>query len=291
VPAGETQYLLNAEGIHVPAFAVAHRDQEYDSQAFDVLLNMQARHFWYRGRHRFLLRSFQRHLRATAAGRTGGLRAVDLGGGCGGWVNYLQARMGGDFQELALADSALDALQRARSILPANVTRYQIDLLRLGWRDRWDAAFLLDVLEHIPADAEALAQARAALQPGGLIFVTTPAFKFFWSYNDDFAHHVRRYTRADFARLAEQAGLRLLDARYFMFFLSPLLWLARGKRPAIDPADAAAVRAFLARTHRVPAAPVNALLGAIFAAETPLGHALRFPWGTSILGVFQKPAR
>jgi hypothetical protein len=30
-------------------------------------------------------------------------------------------------------------------------------------------------------------------------------------------------------------------------------------------------------------------LAAVFAAETPLGHFLRFPWGTSVLGVFRKP--
>jgi hypothetical protein len=27
----------------------------------------------------------------------------------------------------------------------------------------------------------------------------------------------------------------------------------------------------------------------VFYAETPLGHHLSFPWGTSILGVFEKP--
>jgi SAM-dependent methyltransferase len=290
VPTCETQYSPNADGIHVPAFAIAHRDAEYDSEAFEVLLNMQARHFWYRGRHRFILHSLRRHLRAMPASQRDRLSAVDLGGGCGGWIHYLQDRVGTVFQELALADSALNALQRAKPVLPPAVTRYQIDLLRLGWRDRWDVAFLLDVLEHLPADADALVQAREALKPGGLLFVTTPALKFFWSYNDELAHHVRRYARADFTRLAQQTGLRLLDARYFMFFLSPLLWLARWKRPAINRTNAGEVRAFLARTHRVPSTPINALLTLIFAAETPVGHRLRFPWGTSLLGVFQKPA-
>jgi hypothetical protein len=46
----------------------------------------------------------------------------------------------------------------------------------------------------------------------------------------------------------------------------------------------------VARSHRVPPAALNALLAGVFAAETPLGHGLRFPWGTSILGVFRKPA-
>jgi hypothetical protein len=45
----------------------------------------------------------------------------------------------------------------------------------------------------------------------------------------------------------------------------------------------------LERTHRVPAAALNALFKLIFDLETPLGLWLPFPWGTSLLGVFQKP--
>jgi hypothetical protein len=33
---------------------------------------------------------------------------------------------------------------------------------------------------------------------------------------------------------------------------------------------------------------LNGLLSLIFAAETPLGLRLSFPWGTSVLGVFEK---
>ena len=119
----------------------------------------------------------------------------------------------------------------AGSVVGEDIARYQTDLLRLGWRDRWDTAFLLDVLEHIPEDTEVLLQIRQALKPGGLLFVTTPALKFFWSYNDEIVHHVRRYAKRDFTRLAEATGMRLLRASYFMFFLSPLLWLSRLKRP------------------------------------------------------------
>jgi hypothetical protein len=88
--------------------------------------------------------------------------------------------------------------------------------------------------------------------------------------------------------LADQAGLQLIDARYFMFLLSPLYWLTR-HRPGIAAMTEAQKRELVIRAHHVPAAPLNGLLAAIFAAETPLGHWVRFPWGTSILGVFRKP--
>jgi SAM-dependent methyltransferase len=188
---------------------------------------------------------------------------------------------------LALADSSETALRMAGDVLPEGVERYQIDLMNLGWHDKWDVAFLLDVIEHLPDDLEALRQARAALKPGGLLFVTTPALQQFWSYNDELAHHLRRYTRADFARLAERVGLRLCDARYFMFLLSPLYWLAR-RGKGIKGMTKEQKLALLHKTHRVPNAVLNLTLTAVFAAETPLGHRARFPWGTSVLGVFQK---
>lgn len=276
-------YVCNEQGIFQPAVPVRHRDEHYNQEAFRTLFDMQARHFWYRGRHRFLLHAVSRRL-----GKRSGLSGIDLGGGCGGWVNYLATGLRGTFSELALADSSMSALELAKSVLPPDTARYQIDLMALHWNDRWDAAFLLDVIEHLPDDAGALAQVCAALKPGGLLFVTTPALKFFWSYNDDVAHHLRRYTKADYASLGEKSGLRLLDARYFMFLLSPLLWMSRASAQTSQMSDDER-RHLATKAHEVPSGPVNATLSAIFAAETPLGHWLPFPWGTSILGIFQKP--
>jgi hypothetical protein len=119
--------------------------------------------------------------------------------------------------------------------------------------------------------------------------VATPALQFFWSYNDELAQHQRRYSRSDFRRLAAETGFELSDARYFMFFLSPLLFLARRKRPDLANMTPQEIHAMQSRTHRVPSAPVNWALTIAFSAETPLGHWLPFPWGTSILGVFRKP--
>lgn len=211
-----------------------------------------------------------------------------LGGGVGGWVRYLADRRPDRFRPLALADSSEVALRMASAVLPTRVERYQVDLMNLGWREQWDVAFLLDVIEHLPDDVGALRQAAQALKSGGLLFVTTPAFQRFWSYNDDLAHHLRRYTRRDFTDLAKRSGLELCDARYFMFLLSPLYWLARRRR-GIEGMSMEEQQDLMASQHRVPAAPLNLALTAVFAAETPLGHWLRLPWGTSVMGVFRKP--
>jgi len=160
----------------------------------------------------------------------------------------------------------------------------------LRWSNRWDVAFLLDVLEHVPDQKAVLRSIRKALAPGGLVLITVPALQIFWTWNDEEAHHQRRYKRGDFEQLAIETGLELLDARYFMFFLSPLLLASRWLTAPRQAADSAARANLAKRMHKIPFGPLNAGLAAVFRAETPLGHRIRFPWGTSLFCVLRKPA-
>jgi 2-polyprenyl-3-methyl-5-hydroxy-6-metoxy-1,4-benzoquinol methylase len=273
-------------GIWTRRGGILHRDNEYDVLGFDILIHMQRAHFWYLGRHRFLLSALNEHL--PLVGRpVDGLRAIDLGGGCGGWLEYLRTH-GPRFEEIALADSSVRALELARTVTGTATHLFQVDLLDLGWRRRWDLVFLLDVLEHLPDPITALQQVRECLTPNGLLFVTVPALMAFWSYNDEIVNHQRRYSKHDLHEAARQSGFTLVKARYFMFLLSPLLVASRLLGPRRVPTSRDEIRALLTRTHRVPSRPVNALLGAVFSLETPLGLRLSFPWGTSVLGVFQR---
>jgi SAM-dependent methyltransferase len=281
-------YSRQDSGIFAPSQPVEHREEEYDSALFQLLRDMQARHFWYQGRHRFVLHSLKRALRLASLDRVSGLKGVDLGGGCGGWVRYLRDHCPRPFDELALGDSSIRALTLAAEVVGPDVKRYQVDLLRLQWRERWDVAFLLDVLEHIPNDGGVLRQIAKSLRPGGLLIVTTPALNVLRTYYDDLVHHVRRYSRKDFARLAASSGLTLCFTRYFMFFLSPLLFLSRLRSPNLKKMGEKEVRQHLSQTHTVPSWPVNQALRLIFSLETPLGAWLSFPWGASVLAVLRK---
>lgn len=274
-------------GIYVRKTGVLHRNDEYDDCNFDILFRMQREHFWYCGRHRFLLCALENQL-SSLCFPIETLSAVDLGTGCGGWISYLIGRHPDWFRELALADSSYRALELAAGVVGPQVLRFQVDLYDLGWNDRWDVAFLLDVLEHIPDQVSVLQQIRECLKPDGFLFFTAPALDFFWSYNDDLAKHQRRYSMQDLKSLADQCDLKLIKARYFMFFLSPLLYLSRLCGPKIQNMSPAQIRNRIQQTHKVPAKPLNALLRGIFSMESPLGFWLPFPWGTSILGIFQK---
>lgn len=280
------QFTLD-HGIQVPQQRPRHHDEDYDPAGFDVLLAMQRDHFWYRGRHRLLLKALQ-HEAGRQFARVRNLRAIDLGGGCGGWIEYLHIHGDGSFVELALGDSSMRALTLAEPVVGSIASRYQIDLLKLDWSEAWDVVFLLDVVEHIPDHAEVLRQARKSLRPGGLLFVTTPALNAFWSYNDVVAHHQRRYCKQDFRELAKATGLELVRADYFMFFLSPLLLLSRLLTRPSAAATPQELQATLAHTHRIPVRPVNAFLAGVLAVEASLVNHVSFPWGTSILAVFRR---
>ena len=286
-------HIINEEqfkehhGIFVPQRRPRHRDDEYDESGFDVLIRMQREHFWYRGRHELLLNVLKKEV-SRCFGKANRLRAIDMGGGCGGWLEYLRAHDAGMFQQLALGDSSIRALSLAEPVVGSFAARYQIDLLDLVWSEEWDVVFLLDVLEHIPDHKQVLRQIRASLRPGGWLFVTTPVLKFFWTYNDDLAHHQRRYCRQDFQDLAHHADLELLRTDYFMFLLSPALLLSRMLFRPPASATSAQIQDHLARTHRIPAQPINAILAKVFSIEALMVNRVGFPWGTSILAVFRR---
>lgn len=285
--ADQADRFLADSGIMIPIKALHHRDEEYSERVLDILRTMQRDHFWYRGRHRFVHQALNDTL-ARLQASPDAIRFLDVGGGCGGWIEYLEHRAKAGFLELALADSSLRALMSARAVVGPTVQLYQADIMDLGWQERWDVVTVLDVLEHLPDDAGALRQVAQALTPNGIVFVTTPALKTFWSYNDVLVRHRRRYSLRDMQALAGATELELLDVRYFMFFLSPLILLRKIRRLDSEAGDPTVQRQILERTHTVPPRIVNQFAEAVFRLETPLGHRVRFPWGSSLLAIFRK---
>jgi len=92
----------------------------------------------------------------------------------------------------------------------------------------FDAALMVNVLEHIPDDAAALRQVRVALKPGGYLLIFVPALPLLYGSLDELVHHCRRYRRGDLRAKLEQAGLVVEDCRYFdVLGIAP--WLVAGR--------------------------------------------------------------
>lgn len=85
---------------------------------------------------------------------------------------------------------------------------------------------LFDVLEHIEDDQSFVRQLCEILRPGGLMYVTVPAFNWLWSMSDVDAMHYRRYTRRSFTNVLA-GSFEVLYSTYLFERLVPLSMLVR----------------------------------------------------------------
>jgi len=139
-----------------------------------------------------------------------------------------------------------------------------------------DVVLLLDVLEHVEADAEALRACARLLRPEGRVLLTAPALPWLWSSHDEINGHLRRYTVSSLKRAADAADLHVHYVSYYNFGLFPVLAAAR-------LAERLRRRQASGRLPQTPGTLVNRLLRAIMASEAPLLGRLCLPWGSSIL--------
>jgi SAM-dependent methyltransferase len=86
---------------------------------------------------------------------------------------------------------------------------------------------VFDVVEHIEDDLGFLLHLRDLLKPGGMLYLTVPAYKFLWSHEDVNAGHFRRYTLASMKMKLLVAGLEPIFETYIFGFLTLPVFLLR----------------------------------------------------------------
>lgn len=77
--------------------------------------------------------------------------------------------------------------------------------------EQFDTVLCLNVLEHVDDEAQALANIRAALVPGGRAIVLVPQGPWLYGSLDRVLEHRRRYSRASLREAVQAAGFELLD--------------------------------------------------------------------------------
>jgi len=251
----------------------------YPENGYHALYKNQLDHFWFIGRHNFILEALKREIRKK-------ITIADFGGGCGGWIFYLNKNFKNKIKSATLVDESEIALKYAKKILGTDVIIKRADLQSIRMNEKFDVITLLDVIEHCKNDIEIIKRASSFLNPGGKIIITVPALDFFWSDYDKYVGHHRRYNIKMLKNLAFKSNLTLIDSRYFMFFLSPLLYLTRGKK-ASNLTSSQRARNF-EKYHKQPPAIINWLFSLILSFEAKLGFTFNFPFGTSLLGIFSK---
>jgi SAM-dependent methyltransferase len=245
-----------------------------DERLMNAMLELDDRHWWYRGRRRIIRAELDRlPIRA-------GARVLDAGCGSGRTLEELAPY--GDVCGIELDPSAA-GMARARGRGEVRIGRLE----ELPWEDGWfDLITCLDVIEHTPDDRVTLRELRRVCRPGGFLLVTVPAYQGLWSMHDVANHHYRRYSRPRLRAAARDTGWRMARMTSFNGLLL---------------APAAAVRLAERRRLREPNSDykpaltlgpewLNSLLEQPLRIEARwLGRGRTMPAGLSLLAVLENP--
>ena len=232
-----------------------------DRSVYDNMAKLDEQHWWYVARRDILDRLIRRRIRLPRDARI-------LEIGCGTGHNLPMLRQFGE----------VDAIEIQRLGKP--VMASPLPALEGVEDGAYDMVAILDVLEHIEADREALTGIARKLKPGGRILITVPAHPWMWSAHDVVNHHKRRYTRRTLKAVIAAAGLRLDMLRWFNSLLFPVAAGVRlaGRLFGREGGD-----------DTLPPRPVNFLFGKIFAFERHAIGRLPMTPGVSLAAIVSVP--
>jgi len=169
-----------------------------------------------------------------------GDRVLDVG--CGSGRHAFEAYRRGahvvaldqDVVELEQVAAMLTAMHAAGEAPPgAHAEVMKGDALALPYDDAaFDVVVAAEILEHIPADDQAMAEIARVVRPGGHVAVTVPRWlpeKICWALSEDYHNveggHVRIYTRAELTGKLAKAGLYPYHSHHAHGLHSPYWWL------------------------------------------------------------------
>ncbi|EJM53440.1 class I SAM-dependent methyltransferase [Pseudomonas sp. GM48] len=242
----------------------------FPSSSYGQLAQAESGHWWFRVRNMVVLWALTKKVKPFNS-------LLEIGCGTG----YVLEGISRAWPKIELYGSEYfeEGLEHARKRVPAAQFR-QLDATLLDEIDRYDVVGAFDVIEHIEQDETVLRNLARAIRPGGSLVLTVPQHRWLWSQVDEYACHVRRYSRAELVAKVQQAGLQVSYTSSFVSLLVPLMWLSRkrtGKQH--DPMSEFNIPRWL-----------NSSLEAVMQFELLLlKTGVRFPVGGSLLLIATKP--
>jgi len=233
---------------------------------YDRMAELDEQHWWYRARRDILSDLIARQISLPADARI-------LEIGCGTGHNLAMLGHFGRVDAIEVDGAARDVASRRLGRAVMNAPLPALSGIEAG---TYDLIAILDVLEHVEEDRDALIGMASKLRPGGRILITVPAHPWMWSAHDVVNHHKRRYTRGTLKAVVGEAGLKLEMLSWFNSLLFPLAAAARlaGRVTGKEDSD-----------DSLPPRPVNALFEKIFGLERYALGRLPFPPGVSIVAI------
>jgi 2-polyprenyl-3-methyl-5-hydroxy-6-metoxy-1,4-benzoquinol methylase len=133
-----------------------------------------------------------------------GARVLDVGAGQGTFSLRLE-RLG---FEVTSVDAAAAAVEVLRARVRGPVHEAAVEALPFDDAS-FDAAVLGEVLEHVEDDGAGLREIARVVRPGGAVAISVPRNPSWFGPSDEWAGHVRRYTRERLAAAVADGGLVL----------------------------------------------------------------------------------
>lgn len=156
----------------------------------------------------------------------------------------------------------------------------------------FDLVTALDVIEHVDADEAILREAYRVLRPNGILAISTPAFQWLWSYNDELNGHKHRYTPHELRGKIERAEFqikRLTFGFLLVFPMSAPLILLRNRLGAKKELRSHHVSQDEYQVEMEPVSPwLNTTLRGVGRVEAALVQRIDLPIGTSLMVVAKK---
>jgi SAM-dependent methyltransferase len=155
------------------------------------------------------------------------IKLIDIGCGTGAFTIGL-ARRGYQTLGLSWDERNQNEAQVRAQLCSAPLAKFDIQDVRTldvrkEYYGQFDIAICLECIEHILNDQKLITDIAACLKPGGKLLLTTPNFDYIPIDKDDegpfhtteTGWHVRKgYTKADFQRLCNNAGLAIQEVSY-----------------------------------------------------------------------------
>jgi SAM-dependent methyltransferase len=248
-------------------------ERAFPSESFARLAALEDRNYWFRARNRLIVWALRRHFLRLRS-------FLEVGCGTGCVLGAVEAAFPaaaalGSEAHVAGLECAARRLRRSGLV--------QMDAANIPFRDEFDVVGCFDVLEHIQDDSRVLEQCFLAARGGGGIILTVPQHPFLWSAADEYAGHVRRYTREEIVGKVVAAGFRPLLVTSFVSLLFPVLAATRRRHRQVDASYDPGAEL---QVGRVP----NLMLERVLDFERQLIRlGVRFPFGGSLLVVARKP--
>lgn len=152
--------------------------------------------------------------------------------------------------------------------------------------DTFDAAVLLNVLEHIDDDEKALHHVARILKPGGVAHIEVPANPDCYDIYDEHLMHHRRYRLKEIAEKAQKAGMEVVKATHLGFLIYPAFYMVKQRNKKLLKLPREEKEKIVA--SQIRGTRSNPLFALAMRLETAAGEFVCYPWGIRCVLVLRK---